>query len=214
MSDIGNKDVFAKNLSYYIEKSGKTRGEICEDLGIAYSTFSEWINGRKYPRIDKIEQLANYFGILKSQLIESTSSQPNAFQLPPENVRMVPLYESVSAGFGAYADSTAVGYIPSYIESDWEAENSIAIKVKGDSMYPKIEDGDVVIVCKDMEYDDGNIVVARIDGDEAVVKRIHLTPTRLVLESINPEYQDRVFDRDDMNRVHIEGVVRTILKKV
>lgn len=71
MSDIGNKDVFAKNLSHYVEQSGKTRGEICEDLGIVYSTFSEWINARKYPRIDKIELLANYFGIKKSQLIES-----------------------------------------------------------------------------------------------------------------------------------------------
>lgn len=75
MSDIGNKDVFAKNLSYYVEKSGKSRGDICEELGIAYSTFSEWINGRKYPRIDKIELLANYFGILKSKLIESASTE-------------------------------------------------------------------------------------------------------------------------------------------
>ena len=73
MSDIGNKDVFAKNLSYYVDKSGKTRGEICEELGIAYSTFSEWMNARKYPRIDKIELLANYFGIKKSKLIESVS---------------------------------------------------------------------------------------------------------------------------------------------
>lgn len=73
MSDIGNKDVFAKNLSYYVDKSGKKRGEICEELGIAYSTFSEWMNARKYPRIDKIELLANYFGIKKSKLIESVS---------------------------------------------------------------------------------------------------------------------------------------------
>ena len=127
---------------------------------------------------------------------------------------MVPLYESVAAGFGAYADSSAVGIIPCCIESDWEAENSIGIKVKGDSMYPKIEDGDIVVVCKDMDYDDGQIVVARIDEDDAVVKRIHLYPTRLVLESINPEYQDRIFEREEMNRVHIEGVVRKIVKNV
>ena len=81
MSDIGNKDVFAKNLSCYVEMSGKTRGEICEDLGIAYSTFSEWINARKYPRIDKIELLANYFGIKKSQLIESAT--PEQKETPP-----------------------------------------------------------------------------------------------------------------------------------
>lgn len=126
---------------------------------------------------------------------------------------MIPLYESAAAGFGAYANSTAIGCIPCFIESDWEADNSIAVKIKGDSMYPKIEDGDVVIICKDMDYEDGKIVVARIDDDEAVVKRLRLYQNQLVLESINPEYQDRIFEKEDMNRVHIEGVVRAILKK-
>lgn len=138
----------------------------------------------------------------------------NAVELPQNHIRIVPLYESAAAGFGAYASSTAIGSIPCYIASDWEAQNSIAIKVRGDSMYPKIEDGDIVIVCKDMEYDDGKIVVARIDEDEAVVKRIRIYTEKLVLESINPEYQDRVFERDDMNRVSIEGVVRRIIKEV
>ena len=61
---------------------------------------------------------------------------------------------------------------------------------------------------------DGFIVLARIDDDVAVVKRIRCFPAKLVLESINPEYQDRIFERDDMNRVHIEGVVRRIVKPV
>lgn len=141
-------------------------------------------------------------------------SAPTAVELPQSHIRMVPLYESAAAGFGAYANSCAIGSIPCYIASEWEAENSIAIKVRGDSMYPKIEDGDIVIVCKDMEYDDWKIVVARIDEDEAVVKRLRIYTEKLVLESINPEYQDRVFERDDMNRVAIEGVVRRIIKEV
>ena len=81
-------------------------------------------------------------------------------------------------------------------------------------MYPKIEDGDIVVVCKDMDYEDGQIVVARIGDDEAVVKRIHLFPDKLVLESINPEYMDRVFSKEQMNSVHIEGVVKKIIKNV
>ena len=223
MSDIGNKDVFAENLTYYMEKSGKTRSEICDSLGIAYSTFSEWVKGRKYPRIDKIEMLANYFGILKSQLIEKQDNaitfelhvdKNNAEILPDKYLRHIPTFESCAAGFGAYADSTVIGYQYLSIESDWEAEHTIAVKVKGDSMYPKIEDGDIVVVCKDMDYEDGQIVVARIGDDEAVVKRIRIYPDELVLESINPEYMDRVFKREKMNDVHIEGVVRKIIKNV
>ena len=70
MSDIGNKEIFAKNLSHYIEKHGKEQKEIAEIIGVAPSTFNNWVKGNKYPRIDKIEKLANYFGILKSDLIE------------------------------------------------------------------------------------------------------------------------------------------------
>ena len=71
MSDLGNKEIFAKNLRYYMEINKKDRNDICNLLGFKYSTFSDWYNGNKYPRIDKIEILANYFGIEKSDLIEN-----------------------------------------------------------------------------------------------------------------------------------------------
>lgn len=70
MSAIGNKEIFSKNLKYYIDKCGKDRRELAEIWGFPYSTLSEWINARKYPRIDRIEIMADYFGILKSDLIE------------------------------------------------------------------------------------------------------------------------------------------------
>ena len=65
-----HKEVFAKNLKKYMELNGKSRREICAALGYSYFTFSDWVNGKKMPRMDKVEQLANYFGILKSDLIE------------------------------------------------------------------------------------------------------------------------------------------------
>ena len=65
-----NKAVFAKNLARYMEINGKSRVEVCHDLGISYYTFTDWVKGKKLPRMGKIEMLANYFGILKSDLIE------------------------------------------------------------------------------------------------------------------------------------------------
>ena len=70
VSSIGNKEIFARNLSFYIERSGKNQREIADELGFSTSTFNNWVMGNKYPRIDKIEMLANYFGIQKSDLIE------------------------------------------------------------------------------------------------------------------------------------------------
>lgn len=70
MTSLGNKQIFAKNLVYYIERSGKTQKELADMVGVAASTFNDWCKAKKYPRIDKIEILANYFGIQKSDLIE------------------------------------------------------------------------------------------------------------------------------------------------
>lgn len=74
MTNLGNKDVFAKNLKKYMQLNGKTRNEVCQALGLKYTTFADWVNGKKYPRMDKIEMLANYFGIKKSDLIEDNDS--------------------------------------------------------------------------------------------------------------------------------------------
>ena len=74
MTNLGNKDVFAKNLKKYMQLNGKTRNEVCHALGLKYTTFADWVNGKKYPRMDKIEMLANYFGIKKSDLIEDNDS--------------------------------------------------------------------------------------------------------------------------------------------
>lgn len=71
MSDIGNAEVFAKNLKFYLEQSGKTQKEVALAIGVTPASFNEWIKGKKYPRIDKIEMLSMYFGILKSDLIEN-----------------------------------------------------------------------------------------------------------------------------------------------
>lgn len=70
MSDIGNNAIFAKNLAFYIERSGKTQKELALEWDIATSTLNNWVKGKKYPRMDKVEMMANYFGILKSDLIE------------------------------------------------------------------------------------------------------------------------------------------------
>lgn len=70
MSGLGNKEILAKNLKRYIESSGKDRKELAEIWGFPYSTLTDWINAKKYPRIDRIQIMADYFGIMKSDLVE------------------------------------------------------------------------------------------------------------------------------------------------
>lgn len=67
--------VFARNLRKHMERMGKSQRDMAEIVGVSTATFSDWINGKKYPRIDKIEILADYFGILKSDLIEDKDTE-------------------------------------------------------------------------------------------------------------------------------------------
>lgn len=98
MTSIGNKSVISKNLTYYVERSGKTQKELSEIVGVATSTFNDWMKGKKYPRIDKIEILANYFGILKSDLIEDRDkkSSPDELQLSEGEKKWLKLYHQLS----------------------------------------------------------------------------------------------------------------------
>ena len=68
--EIDNKNIFATNLNNLMRIKHKSRKELSEALGISYFTITAWVNGTKYPRMDKVEMLANYFGVLKSDLIE------------------------------------------------------------------------------------------------------------------------------------------------
>ena len=73
MSGLGNKDIMALNIKYYMEEKGIDRNTLCSDLDIKYTTLCDWLNAKTYPRIDKIELMANYFGVQKSDLVESRS---------------------------------------------------------------------------------------------------------------------------------------------
>lgn len=67
---IENKAVIAANIKRYMEIKDVNSAEVCRALGFKQNTFSNWINGKIYPRIDKIEKLANYFNISKADLVE------------------------------------------------------------------------------------------------------------------------------------------------
>ena len=75
MSSLGNKQVMAKNIRYYMEKNGLNATDLALELDFKYSTVLDWLKANIYPRIDKIEMMANYFKIEKSDLVEDKSTK-------------------------------------------------------------------------------------------------------------------------------------------
>ena len=81
---VWSKEVFAKNLNKYIERTGISQKELAEIIGVSAPTMNDYTKAKKFPRIDKIEKMANYFGILKSDLIEEKSIKEKIEEAPVE----------------------------------------------------------------------------------------------------------------------------------
>lgn len=90
-----HKIIFAKNLKRMMEENGKTRKDICDALGLSYFTVTDWVKGKKMPRMDKVEKLANFFGCLKSDLIEE-KRQPAQSELSAKKKEFIKLVEGMS----------------------------------------------------------------------------------------------------------------------
>lgn len=81
MRDIGNKPVMASNIKRYMAEKGINAKELSKALKVPYTTVLSWIKAEYYPRIDKIEMMSDYFGCLKSDLIEDKAKQPAGSEL-------------------------------------------------------------------------------------------------------------------------------------
>ena len=77
---MDNKNIFASNLNRYMKMNSKSRRDVSEAIGVSYYTLTDWVKGKKYPRMDKVEKLAAYFGILKSDLIEEKTEEHREMQ--------------------------------------------------------------------------------------------------------------------------------------
>lgn len=210
---------FGERIFKVRTEKGLTQSELANRAGYkSRSTIAKIESGERDAPQSMIVALAKALGTTPSYLMGWDDNEKpienNTVVLPQDKIRMIPVYESVSAGFGAYADNYIVEYMPLYIFSNEEAANTMCIMVKGDSMFPKIEDGDKIQVLKQDWAENGQVVVALIDGDNAVVKKIEYTENSIRLISFNPEYIPREFVGPERDRIKIIGVVKTVIKQL
>jgi repressor LexA len=200
--------MFWNNFVNLCNNKGKSPNGVCADLGYSTAIATKWKNGA-VPRDTTLKKIADYFGVPVSALTEpSPSLHGNAIILDPTKTRMIAVYESVGAGFGVVAQDSVTEYMPIYIHYDSEANETICIKVTGDSMSPEIENGDVIQVHKQSSVDSGSIAVVLIDGEEALVKKVIYDESHIELHSFNTAYPPVSFRGADLMRIQILGLVK------
>lgn len=215
MNSLGNKQIMAKNIQYYMDLNGKTRNDMCEALGVKYTTFTDWVKGNSYPRIDKIELMANYFGIEKFDLVEEKQFLPDG-AIPYANRKMVlvPLVGVVNCGVPLFAEDNIEEYIDTPSEDLESGETYFWLRAKGDSMINVgIHAGDLLLIRKQDDVNSGDIAVVSVNGDDATLKRIIKKENAIILQPENPACETKFFVGEEINTIKIRGRLMKLEKR-
>lgn len=202
MSDELYKKIFTSNLRKYMSLNNKTQVDLINDLGFNKSAVSTWCNGTRLPRMDKVDALAKYFGIRRSDLIEDKSES----KIKPTTI---PVLGSVPAGIPIEAIQDIIDY--EEIDAATAAKGEyFALQVKGSSMEPRICEGDIVIVRKQDDVESGEIAIVMVNGDNATIKRLLKYEDGIRLMPTNPAYEPLYFTNDEI----LEKPVKVIGKVI
>lgn len=196
-----NKKILIDNMNRFLKQKGKLRMDMARDLGITHSTVFNWFDGVSYPRLKNLEQIAEYLGVTISQLVEGDRQATQDFttiNVLSRVVYGVPL-KSMDYVVGTEEISNRMA----------KNGNHFALRIKGDAMTPKIDNGDVVIVLEKKTADNGDIVVIMVGKDDAVLRKLTHNEYGITLLAINPNVEPMFFSHQDVVNIPI-----TIIGKV
>ena len=201
------REIFASNLRRIADEKQITQADIVAETKCSSATVSDWLNGKKYPRPNRMQRIADILGVCMSDLIEN-HSQPS---LPPDAIpyaptQRIPILGRISAGLPLYADEQIEGY--TYTDLNHGGEY-FALRVHGDSMDALgIKEGYLVIVRRQDYVDNGTICVVLVGDNEATMKRFYQDGDTVTLmpQSTNPKHMPQIYNLKH-TPIHIIGKV-------
>ena len=186
------------NIKRLRTSRGMSQAELGQIAGVSDKAVSTWESNIKVPRMGALEKISQYFGIPKSAILDD-STIPQGFEPLPAMSR-VPLVGRIACGQPITAEENLEGYVS--IPAAWHA--TFTLVCRGDSMEPRIKDGDLVAIHSQPEVENGEIAAVRI-GDEATLKHVYLHSDYIELRPENPAYSSIIRRKEEMDDVHIEG---------
>ena len=192
-----------RNITKWLIEKDKTQQDMCNDLGWKKGTVSAWVNGTRMPKMDKIDIMCKYFGCERDDLLF------DAREMKMMRSVSIPVYARVAAGIPLEASEEIVDR--EEIPKKWtEFGEYYGLRIRGDSMQPRIEEGDVVIVRKQSTADDGQTVIALVNGNDAVCKKLKVYKDGIALVSNNPIYPPMYFSTSDTQDIPVRIIGRVV----
>nr|DAQ49422.1 MAG TPA: Repressor protein CI [Caudoviricetes sp.] len=184
-----------------------TQEELGKVLDIQKAAISKYENGRAEPSTEVLKKMSAYFGVSIDYLLGNSPAKLSAQKLG-RGVR-IPVLGRVVAGIPIEAVEEILDY--EEITPELAATGKFfALQVKGDSMLPKLEEGDVVIVKKQEDVETGDIAIVLVNGDEATIKQVKKVNGGIMLYGFNPD----VYEPHFYSNQQIEELPVRILGKV
>ena len=165
--------------------------ELARRVGIAKSAISRYFNGPRELPLNKIGDFASVLHTTPDYLL-GMEYKPQ----PPQGIK-IPVLGTVAAGIPISAVEDILDY--EEIPQSWQNQGEFfGLKIKGDSMEPRMESGDVVIVKQQSDANSGDTVIVLVNGDDATCKRLEKTDNGIMLVSTNPKYPPIFYSLEDI----------------
>lgn len=198
-----SKEILASNLQKLMDRESITQKDIAVIAGVSQQSVSNWLAGKLMPRMGAIEKIAEYFDVAKSDLLEMKDGYES-------KATRIPVLGTVKAGIPI----TAIQEILDYEEISPEMARCgeyFALRIKGDSMEPRMHEGDVVIVKQQSTVDSGQIAIVLVNGDEATVKKVRFRDNGIELIAFNSyAYEPHFYSAEEIQRLPVEIIGRVV----
>lgn len=205
-----NRKYFSEKLNYLISINNKKNIDLHRDLDIPKSTITGYTKGTSLPTAGNVQKIADYFNIAKSEL--DLRFKDDIEQTPKNKEQKgikIPVLGEVAAGVPISAVEDILDY--EEISEDMARTGEFfGLRIKGDSMQPKMDDGDVVIVKQQSDVNSGDTAIVLVNGDSATCKKIQKHDNGITLISTNPIHPPRFFTIEEAQDLPVRIIGKVV----
>ena len=192
------------------KQKGLRQQDVADILSVAKSTYSYWESGKIEINNDNLFKLAEYYGVSIDHLLGRTPYPPASQSI------IVPVYGVIPAGLPMEAIQDIIDYEEIPAEMAAGGKEFFALKLRGNSMYPDYEEGDIVIYQKADDCDSGDECAVIVNGDDATFKKVIKQKGGVVLQPLNvAEYEPMYYSDKEIEElpVRVIGIARELRRK-
>lgn len=204
---------FADRLRELRIRKNMTQGELSKATGLTQSAIAMYETGKREPKIEVMELLADYFNVDMNYITGKTdkTTMLSASAIDAIDVIRIPMLGRVVAGDPQEAIQEAEEFLYIPAMGNKRSEDYFALRVNGESMEPNLLDGDIAIVHIQPDIDSGQIAVVLIDNQDSTVKRVFKSQDGITLVADNPAvFSPRFFTNDDCLTMPVRILGRVI----